>query len=145
LALMPLSQAASWYLILKQALYPSIFKISIFYCLWALYNRFVMGATLEMGHYSMGGMAIASLVQKRTVSIIACLLVLFNFLAFSYWILWSLGVKELALLFKGTGSTIGIVWAWTFKAYFVSQIALWSHILWKLWKDPNSPYEPILG
>lgn len=146
LALMPISQGASWYLIIKESLYPSIFKIAVFYAVWALYNRFFLGATLEMGHYSMGVMAVCSYFQKRPISIMACVLVLVNFLAFAYWILLAMGPRELAAVFKHDAATLGIIWAWTFKAYFLSQISLWSFILWKLYKEPsNRSYEPILG
>lgn len=146
MALMPISQGASWYMIIKQSFYPSIFKISIFYAVWALYNRFLMGATLEMGHYSMGIMAVCSVFQKRSACMIACALVLVNFLAFAYWILLLMGPHELAAVFKHDITKTGLVWAWTFKAYFVSQISLWSFIMWKLIKEPsNRSYEPILG
>lgn len=45
-------------------------------------------------------------------------------------------MQELAFLAKGTASTLGLAWEWTFKTYFVSQICLvWSNSLYKLWKD----------
>jgi hypothetical protein len=87
----------------------------------------------------------------QDASILACIIVWLNFVVFAYFIVCSFGLQELALILKGTASTLGLAWAWTFKAYFVSRIAMWNNILPKLWTDnpaanssDNGQYEPIL-
>jgi len=62
--LMPISNGIAWYLIVQKSKSPlcllsplrsNVWKISFFYAVWALYNRyFVAGREGELGHYSFG-------------------------------------------------------------------------------------------
>jgi len=62
--LMPISNGIAWYLIVQKSKSPlcllsplrsNVWKISFFYAVWALYNRyFVTGREGELGHYSFG-------------------------------------------------------------------------------------------
>ena len=140
-SLMPISQAVSWYLVSYQPLYPSVFKISTFYCLWALYNKYLAGQKQELGHISMGMLAVATFLEKRNFSIAANVLVLANFLLPSYYVLsWS--AKKLATTVKKSDTDQAILWAYVFKAYFVSSIFLWGTVLYKFIYNRDS-YRPV--
>ena len=157
MALMPLSQCVAWYFVmdirgisrnaaayttLEQAhspllynLYQVVCRIASFYCLWALYNRYIGGAVQELGQFSMGATALATYCQNWTASMITSLLVLLNFLLPSYFILWKWDAATLAETVKQDSSALGMVWAYIFKVYFVSQILLWCTILSKLYRN----------
>lgn len=140
-SLMPISQAVSWYLVLYQPLYPSVLKISTFYCLWALYNKYLAGQKEELGHISMGMLAVATFLEKRNFSIAANVLVLANFLLPSYFVLsWS--AKKVATTIKKSDTDQAILWAYVFKAYFVSSICLWGTVLYKFINNRHS-YHPV--
>jgi hypothetical protein len=157
-ALMPLSQCVAWYLVgfdtpgagrysatyttlLDSAawspsvrlihFYRVVCGIASFYCLWALYNRYLGGAVQELGHFTMGSVALATYFNHWTASMVTSTLVLLNFLLPSYFILWKWNAATLAETVKEDSSSLGIIWACTFKLYFVSQILLWSTILYK--------------
>jgi hypothetical protein len=146
MALMPASQAVAWYLILQKSLYPSVFKVSAFYCAWALYNKYLGGQTKELGHISMGLLALAAYAERKYPTIAATALVLANFGIPAYYLLaWS--PSELAEKVKGDTSHLAIVWARIFKAYFVSNLGLWSTVLYKLIKNnvgPSYQHVPVL-
>jgi hypothetical protein len=133
LALMPISQCAAWYLVCTipmPGLYTSVAEIAAFYCVWALYNRFVGGSEQELGHYSMGAAAITAYFHHRIASLIGAALVLANFLFVASIVVWKWDVNTLAEEVKHDTSSKGIFWAYTFKCYFISQILLWSYILY---------------
>jgi H+/Cl- antiporter ClcA len=133
-SLMPISQAVSWYMISYQPLYPSVFNISTFYCLWALYNKYLAGQNEELGHFSMGLLAVATFMKKKNFSIAANILVLANFLIPAYFVLsWS--AKKVAQKVKKSDTDQAILWAHIFKAYFISNIFLWSTVLYKFYNN----------
>jgi hypothetical protein len=142
MALMPISQGVSWYFVLSNAtgtpLYPTVCGIASFYCAWALYNRYLAGVVQELGQYSMGAAALATYFQHRPLSMAATGLVLFNFVAPGYLIVWKWSVRELAKNVKQDTSALGMVWARIFKLYFVSNIALWCTILYKFYHTNQS-------
>jgi hypothetical protein len=143
-SLMPISQAVSWYMVLNQPLYRSVFAIALFYCLWALYNRFLAGVTQELGQYSMGLAALATWYKSRPLSMAAACLVLLNFGVPAYYILWKWDATEVAKMIKNDTSELAIVWARVFKAYFVSSIALWITILYKFYRSGGTEsYEEL--
>ena len=144
-ALMPISQAVAWYAVLatKPLSYPNVMYTALFYCLWALYNRYIAGVTQELGQYSMGFMTVAAYFQNRPVSMIAATVVLLNFLLPAYYILYKWGLKELAENVKNDTSRKGIIWAIVFKTYFVSQIGLWCTILFKLYRAGTTSYQRV--
>lgn len=143
--LMPISQATAWYLVMMYnddaeeqifaaTFYSSICYIAFFYCLWALYNRYLGGVDQELGHFTMGILSIATFVQSYIGSVVGTVLVLFNFLFVSYFFLfkwWKF--EELANNVKNDTSSLGITWAVICKAYFVSNISLWSIVLYKFY------------
>lgn len=170
-ALMPLSQCIAWYMVAFDTprttrtpptyttllessssppsarlihFYQVVCGIASFYCLWALYNRYLGGAVQELGHFSMGSVAVATYFQHLIASMMASTLVILNFLLPSYFILWHWNAATLAETVKGNTSTLGIAWAYVFKMYFVSQILLWSTILYKFLRHRHDhPSVPI--
>ena len=144
LALMPISQVVSWYLVLsdqRPPLYTAIFRISSFYCAWAIYNRFFV-APQELGYISMGCLIVASYFEKRTWSMAAVALILVNFILPAFMI-FPASAAELAMAVKNDDSQLGMVWAWVFKLYFVSHISLWCLVFSKLNKTNDSSYAVI--
>jgi hypothetical protein len=129
--LMPLSQAVSWYLVLNQPLLPSLSKISTFYCAWALYKKIAQGDQKELGHISMGILAVTSYSGKRYASLAGTVLVLANFLLPAYYV-FSWSVEKVAEKLKKDVTNKTIKWAYIFKAYFVSNLALWGMVCYKL-------------
>lgn len=176
-ALMPLSQAVSWYLVVEAVkriqqsqspqtlslpttidctvdssrvddkntpLYRAVFPISTFYCLWALYNNVVRHEP-DLGLYTMGILAIGSYLEKRWLSIIGNALVWLNFIVPSYYILGMWDAAETAEHLKNDTSQTGVVWAYIFKAFFLSSIILWSFTLYRfaLKSKQTNPYTPV--
>jgi hypothetical protein len=144
-ALMPVSQTVAWYLLLTPSydLFKSVSGISAFYCAWALFKRLIQGESKELGHISMGLLAVASFMEKKNFSIAATSLVLANFALPAYFI-FSWSAEELAKKIKKTTSEEGIIWAWIFKVYFVSSICFWSFVLYRFIKMP-SDYSSVQG
>jgi hypothetical protein len=138
MSLMPLSQATSWYLLAKAmsnkdgnddkvALYGTLWKLAAFYCSWALLNRF-RGNKKEMGHISMGLTALATYFELPKIFTIPAIgLVLANFVAPAKTVMIDLDIAELARKTKNTTT-----WAYVFKGYFVSSMALWSTVLYQV-------------
>jgi hypothetical protein len=140
LALMPISQAVSWYLILEHPLYASVWKIAAFYCVWALYNRFFV-APQELGQFSMGFLAVAAYLERKNVSIVGAIFVLLNFAVPAYYVLsWS--PSKLARNVKKSDTQLAIIWAYIFKLYFISNFCLWSMVLHKIWNKDRA-YTPV--
>jgi hypothetical protein len=137
LALMPVSQSVAWYLVLTKPLYNSVSAITLFYCIWALYNRYLGGNPKELGQFSMGLAAIATYLKHRPFSLAATGLVWFNFVGVSYLVLWLWDATQLAKTVKNDISSLAITWAYVFKVYFVSNIGLWSVVLYKLYFRDN--------
>ena len=151
MALMPISQSAAWYLVTlypyhtlnsstgtggsgAPSFYNIVSTIACFYCVWALYNRYLGGNVRELGQYTMGILTICTYYHKYIPSIIATCLVLSNFLLPSYFIVIKWNCTELARNVRNDTSSIAIVWAVIFKLYFISNILLWSFILFKFYK-----------
>jgi hypothetical protein len=138
MSLMPISQVVSWYLVLNKPLYPSVASIASFFCLWALYNRYIQGQK-ELGQYSMGLAVLATCYKHRPFSMAATGLILVNFVVPAYFILYKWDAAELAKTVKKDTSSLAILWAKVFKAYFVSNICLWSTVFYKLYHNEGSP------
>lgn len=137
-ALMPISQSVAWYLLMtpRYDIFKSISGISAFYCAWALYKKYIGGDAKELGHISMGLLAVASYLEKKNFSIAATSLVLANFAIPAYFVFtWS--AEETAKIIKKTTETDGIIWAYIFKVYFVSSICFWGTVLYKFVKLPE--------
>jgi hypothetical protein len=158
--LMPISNITSWVLIVSSprgdsaaVLLERVWKIATFYMLWALYNKYLGGRPQELGHVSMGLMAITAFFRMKYPSMAACALVILNF-AVVVPIIVSNGPKGLAkLLYKDT-SALTMVWAYTFVMYILSNVCLWCYVMYRLYLDlvgtsrsttsGGSAYEPVL-
>lgn len=158
--LMPISNVTSWFLVVSAprgdsatVLLQRVWKIATFYMLWALYNKYLGGRPQELGHVSMGLMALAAVFQKKYLSMVACAIVILNF-AVVIPIIVSNGPKGLAkLLYKDT-SPLTMMWAYTFVAYILSNVCLWCYVMYRLYSDlvgtsnSNTPggsaYEPVM-
>ena len=142
--LMPVSQAVAWYLVVAKPssrLFTTVFQTSAFYCAWALWKN-VVERQEDLGSVTMGCLAVASYLQHRILSLAATALVLLNFLAPAYFVLWS-SPRTLALMVKESDNSLAMTWAYIFKMYFVSSILFWSVVFYKLWKlkDNNTKDE----
>jgi hypothetical protein len=142
--LMPVSQAVAWWLVFRgDSLFESVFKIASFYCLWALYNRYVAGLTKEKGHISQGILALTSYFNLRNYSILAALLVILNFAA-GLGICLQHGPRGLAKFKHKSTTGLPLLWALILIAYMMSNIALWSNVAHRLyWDMPSDGYFPI--
>jgi hypothetical protein len=135
--LMPLSQAVAWYMILRQRpLLAQVWKIAAFYCVWALYNKYLGGIPQELGHVSMGLLALAAYFNHRKASIAATALVLINYLA-ALGIIASLTAHDMSTKMKKRDDWLGITWAHTFQLYVLSNLALWTLVLVELVQQPS--------
>ena len=134
--LMSLSQVVSWYLVLNQGsdqqLFDSVSKIAAFYCGWALVNRYLGGNSGELGHFSMGILAIAAYLKSRIGSLVGTGIVLVNYgVAFYFGFLLFGSAKKFAKAAKESVETIAIVWVYVFQAYVVSNLCMWSTVFYK--------------
>jgi hypothetical protein len=145
-ALMPISQALAWFFVLSPrfSLYKAVTEIASFYCAWALYKRFILGDSMEWGYITMGLLALMSHMENKKLSIAATALVLANFGVFAYSV-FTLSANDLAENAQDSTSTGAIVWAYLFKAYFLSSVCFWSTVLFKFTKYPELPqtYAPV--
>jgi hypothetical protein len=131
-ALMPLSQAVAWYMILHQRpLLAQVWKIAAFYCIWALYNRYFGGIPQELGHISMGVLAVAAYSNHRRASIAGTALVLINYLL-ALGIIVTYTAHDLAINSKKRDDWLGMTWAHTFQLYVLSNLALWTMVMVEL-------------
>jgi hypothetical protein len=165
--LMPVSNAVSWYLVVMAAatptgssnggagpattsligpLFQSVWKVATFYMIWALYNKYLGGRPQEMGHISMGLMALTAFFERRYLSMGACGLVILNFAVIIPFVI-SKGPTGLAKAVYNDTSTITMSWAYTFILYTLSNLGLWSYVMYRLCTNSvekgSAPYEPI--
>jgi hypothetical protein len=142
---MPLSQVLAWFFILSSpsrfSLWKTVSEVASFYCAWAVYKRFWLGDVMEFGYITMGCLALASYYEQRRASMAGTLLVLANFLVFAHAV-FTASAEDLAKNAKGSTAHDAIVWAYIFKVYFASSIVMWSTVLYKFVKVPQS-YPPI--
>ena len=142
-ALMPLSQAVAWYMILQmRPLLPQVFRIALFYCVWALYNKYFGGIPQELGHISMGLLALAAYANHRRASIAATALVLINYVL-ALGIIATYTAHDLSKTMKKREDVLGLTWAHTFQLYVLSNLALWSLVLVELVQQPSDSYTVI--
>jgi hypothetical protein len=132
-AIMPISQSVAWYTIVQPGFpfYNSVCGISAFYCAWAAYKRYLEGNTLELGHYSMGFLALAAFFESRMLTALGTVVVIAN-TAFVIRIVFPWSAQKTAKTLKGEETDLAIAWSYVFKVYLVSLIALYGTILYKL-------------
>jgi len=146
LGLMVLSNAVAWHEIVAESsswlseLRSVVWKIALFYTLWALYNRYLAGRKQELGHYSFGLLTAASLVNPidftKIPLLLSCGLVLVNFAGVIPLILSMGGIQAFAKKIHRSDSKMVIVWGYVFAAYIVSNTALWSYCCYLFYKMP---------
>lgn len=141
-ALMPLSQVVAWYLVIRYeqigiTFYNAVCPIATFYCIWALYIN-VIQRSVDLGLYTMGAVAIATFYEKKYWTIGGSILVWLNFTLPAIFILILWDAKKTAKTIKNDTSPTGITWAYIFKGYFISNIILWSFILYRVIKTDDA-------
>lgn len=140
-SLMILSQISAWYAVVQSdharnptsALYNTLGVATAFYCAWALYKVLLEGNERELGQYSMGLAALGNLCHSKHAALAGLALVIVNYVL-AIVLLIGMSAVNLSELVKHTDSTTGIVWAWIFKAYLLSNLAFWSFSFHKVWK-----------
>jgi len=151
---MVVSNAVSWYMVTVaiatatatatdgggdlSVLRSSVWKISLFYTLWALYNRYLGGKSQELGHVSMGLLTLTCFFNVLATTIplmLSCGLVVLNFAVVIPMIISMKGPSEFAKkVWNGDTSTSAVIWGYTFTAYIVSNIGLWSYVLFQFYQ-----------
>ena len=136
LALMPISHATSWHLLLQTTddsatFHQTVAMISAFYCAWALVKKYVQGDKKEMGHLSMGILCAASLLFAKKFThlvMVADIMVIFNF-AFVVPFFVNRGVTGIVKMVHKEVTTLTLVWGYTFLAYLLGNIVMWCFVL----------------
>jgi hypothetical protein len=148
IALMPISQAVSWYFVLKRPLYASVLKIASFYCAWALYIR-IFVTSKEMNQFPLGFLAVGAYLERKNLAVAGTIIELVIYVVV-FFLVFSLSASELALKHKKEDTPLAICWAYVFKLYSLSNICLWCLVLHKLRKDGKvgkvrKPDKPVLS
>jgi hypothetical protein len=139
IALMALSQVVSWQWILRWPLYQSVFRLSVFYFLWALYNRFIGGQIHELGHFTYLLTAIAAYYEKPRFCMAGTLLLFVQY-AIAFYLCFSVSAGTWAQTIHGEVSKTAIIWAWAFRAYVISNLGLWGTAANKFSKNEVNDY-----
>eukprot|EP00532_Pseudo-nitzschia_australis_P002166 CAMPEP_0168190148 /NCGR_PEP_ID=MMETSP0139_2-20121125/16752_1 /TAXON_ID=44445 /ORGANISM="Pseudo-nitzschia australis, Strain 10249 10 AB" /LENGTH=208 /DNA_ID=CAMNT_0008113085 /DNA_START=183 /DNA_END=809 /DNA_ORIENTATION=- len=172
LVLMVVSNATSWFMITtsksSSSLIPlrsSVWKISLFYTLWALYNKYPGGRSQELGHVSMGLLTLCCLSTMHCCSfdgdgrsgnvdagnakwnrhplatklplLLSTALVVLNFAVVVPLIVLAKGPAGIAKkVWKGDTSALAVAWGYTFVAYILSNVGMWSLVLYEFYQLP---------
>jgi len=140
-SLMPLSQAYGWYMLTNATsdadIYSLTMQLSAFYGGWALLKVYVGGDKREKGHISMGITFLSSLRQHYLATMIASGLVIANYGLPAAMVLPMSDAKLASVVGKGDFKDKPVppfikIWVLTFKTYFLSSIALWGVVMYKL-------------
>jgi hypothetical protein len=144
--LMPISNGVAWYWIYvgtprgdqAYALLQTVWKIALFYMIWALYNKYLGGRPQELGHISTGLLALTAYLQKKYLAMGACGLVILNF-ALVIPVILSKGLGGMAMLIYKEKTALSMTWAYIFTAYILSNVLLWSYVLYRLYQEVVVP------
>ena len=149
MALMVVSQIVSWVYVAKCSLeagdlYRAVGQLSLFYVAWALYKKIFLADKHELGQISFGLMALAAYTERKSFAMAANVLLLANFVL-AVVIIISFDAETLAQMVKHDDSPLGVAWAFTFDAYVVSSLALWSYVLYRFYQlpQPQTAYTPL--
>ena len=142
LALMPISHAVSWWLVLRaeqkrtdddnqpdtQYFYFTVASIAAFYCAWALYKVLVGGDKQEKGHISMGFLALsATFLQTYPYVILAANgLVIVNFAVVIPFFI-NRGVAGIVKMVHKEVNGLTMTWGYVFLTYLLCNIVLWCY------------------
>ena len=171
LLLMPISNIRSWFLILNNvndssstssefnSLLSIVWKISYFYTVWALYNKYLGGKPQEQGHISLGVLTLMCLSISTTGSknnqylnsylemtnsntmkiplLLSCGLVVLNFAIVIPLIISMKGPTQFASkVFKDDRTNVSMltrIWGYVFTLYIISNICLWSYVFYQFY------------
>jgi hypothetical protein len=154
--LMAASNAVSWHVVWAAAhksssasvagLRSVVWKVALFYMLWALYNKYLGGRPQELGHVSFGLLVASCLgtarfqpAWTRIPLVASCLLVLLNFAVVLPFIAKMGGIRAMAKKIKrdpGVSPAMANFWGYSFVAYLVSNVVLWSYCIYLFSKLP---------
>lgn len=147
LLLMGTSNGLAWHMVKSSSsslpvLRSAVWKIALFYTLWALYNRYPGGRDGELGHFSFGLLTLVCIgtahlrdeARRPSLTKIplaaACGLVTLNFCLVIPLIFKAGGPFGLAKLIWNDDSTLVHAWSYGFTAYIVSNQILWSYCVY---------------
>lgn len=138
--LMGVSNAVSWHLILKESssslsqLRSVVWKIALFYTLWALYNRYLARRKAELGHHSFALFTAACIenpldsFHTKIPLLLTCGLILINFAGVFPLMAYLGGIQKFAKkAHRKDTSKMVVVWGYTYAVYVASNVALWSY------------------
>jgi len=141
MALMPISHAVAWYLILETKdsenvgdFYQAVAAIAAFYCAWALYKVKALGDKKEKGHLTMGFLAFSATMLRPFPYVImfANVLVILNFAVVIPFFL-NRGVEGIVKMVHKEVNGLTMAWGYIFLAYLICNVVLWSYIFLTLW------------
>mmetsp|Transcript_19182 Transcript_19182/g.47749 ORF Transcript_19182/g.47749 Transcript_19182/m.47749 type:complete len:192 (+) Transcript_19182:78-653(+) len=130
-----------------------VWKIALFYTLWALYNRYLGGRPAELGHVSFGILLLACLgtahfcndntkqAFTRIPLVLSCVLVDFNYGVVLPTIIKSGPTGIAKLVWEDANPFLVNVWGFVFSAYIVSSVVLWAYCGYKFSKLPLTDRE----
>lgn len=136
MALMPISHLASWYLLTEslssaEEFHRAVAMVSAFYCLWALYKKYMEKNKKELGHMSMGILCASSiLLSKRFPHLVmtATIMVILNFAVIIPFFI-NRGVEGLVKLVHKNVDSLSMVWGYVFLTYILSNTIMWCWVL----------------
>ena len=136
LILMPVSHAASWYLLLQSAdsaasFHKAVALVSAFYCVWALYKVHVEKNKKELGHMSMGILCAASvLLSERFPHLVmtATVLVIMNFAVIIPFFI-NRGVEGIVKMVHKEVNSLSLIWGYVFLMYILGNVVMWCYVL----------------
>ena len=147
LFLLPASQVASFWILLfsspsvthtsntRDHLYRGLALTSAFYAGWTIYKKLFQGDKSDLGHITMGFLCAMSLLKRPKLTAVATTIVLLHYCLALYLVFVQFpSAKSLAKAVKKSTSHAAIFWAWTLRAYVVSNLVLWYQTLTtKVW------------
>lgn len=148
MTLMAVTNAVAWHEILAQSssslseLRSVVWKIALFYTLWALYNRYLAGRKQELGHFSFALLTCACLespldsLNTKIPLLFTSALVMINFAGVLPLMSKIGGIKSFAKKVHRSDSKMVIVWGYVFASYIASNTALWSYCCYLFYKYP---------
>ncbi|OEU19168.1 hypothetical protein FRACYDRAFT_237458 [Fragilariopsis cylindrus CCMP1102] len=136
LLLMPISNIRSWFLILTvndstsstssdfNSLLSIVWKISYFYTVWALYNKYLGGKpSKEQGHISLGVFTLMCL-SISTTGIIPLIISMKGPTQFA---------SKVHKDDRNNVSMLTRIWGYVFTLYIISNIILWSYVFYQFY------------
>jgi hypothetical protein len=157
LLLLPASQVASFWILLfsspsltrtstpQDHLYRGLAMVSAFYAGWTVYKKLFQGDKSDLGHITMGFLCAMSLLKRPKLTAVATFVVLLHYFLAIYLVFVQFPTaRALAQAVKKSTSTVAVFWAWTLRAYMVSNAVLWYQVLTtKVWPLLVQGYDAV--